>query len=163
MSESTSGTSHESESGARPSDSGESSAAAQIREIIGRFRLPGLNVNTFVEARQADIDAVARATSVAFAGAQTITQKQAELLKTALGELSDALKSRSANASGPEGADVVKKQSELAGSALSRALAGMKEMAEAAHRSQSEIFDIALDRVRANAEQIRTLFTPDKR
>lgn len=163
MSESTSGTSNESETGARPSESGESSAAAQIREIIKRFRLPGLDLDAFVEARQADIDAVSRATSVAFAGAQTITQKQAELLKTALGELSDALKSRSADATGVEGADVAKKRSELAASTISRALAGMKEMAEAAQRSQGEIFDIALDRVRANAEQIRTLFTPEKR
>lgn len=163
MSESTSGTSNEAETGARPNDSGESSAAAQIREIIERFRLPGLNLDAFVEARRADIDAVARATSVAFAGAQTISHKQAELLKTALGELSDALKSRPPDASAPPEPSVVKTQSELAASTISRALAGMKEMAEAAQRSQGEIFDIALDRIRANAEQIRTLLRPEKR
>jgi phasin family protein len=163
MSESTSGTSKTSESGGRPRDSAESAPAAQIREIIERFRLPGLNVDAFVEARQADIDALARATSVAFAGAQTITQKQADLLKTALSEVSDALKARSADASGPDAADVTKKQSDLVQNTLSRALAGMKEMAEAAGRSQSEIFDIALDRVRANTEALRNLFTTEKR
>ena len=36
---------------------------ANIREIFERFRLPGFDFNSFIEARQADIDAMSRATS----------------------------------------------------------------------------------------------------
>jgi hypothetical protein len=36
-------------------------------------------------------------------------------------------------------------------------------MAEAAKRSQTEIYEIALDRVRTNAEQLRTMFTPPEK
>ena len=57
----------------------------------------------------------------------------------------------------------MEKQRELVQSTLSRTLDGMKEMAEAAQRAQSEIFDIALERARSNAEQLRGLFVTEKK
>jgi hypothetical protein len=38
----------------------------------------------------------------------------------------------------------------------------MKDMAEAAQRAQAEIFDIALERARSNAELLRSLFAVQK-
>jgi phasin family protein len=131
------------------------SATERIREIFERFRLPGFDFESFIAARQSDIDAISKATSVAFSGAQTITEKQAELLKSTLGELSSAVKSRTSPVS-PEATELVQ-------STLSRTFEGMKEMAEAAKRSQTEIYEIALDRVRTNAEQLRTMFTPPEK
>ncbi len=142
-------------------------ATARIREIFGRFRLPGFDFEAYIEARQADIDAISKATSVAFAGAETITQKQAELLKATLEEISSAIKSRkshepgdtpSAAAAASAASEAIGKQTDLIRSTLSRTLDGMKEMAEAAQKSQTEIYEIALDRARANAEQLRHLF-----
>ena len=131
------------------------SAADRIREMLGGVSLPGFNIDAYISARQADIDAVSKATSVAFAGAQTITNKQAELLKESLEELHEALTARKP---GDSLGDVATKERELIQSSLSRTLEGMKEMAEAAQKSQAEIFDIALDRVRSNAEQLRSMF-----
>jgi phasin family protein len=129
-----------------------SDATARIREIFGRFRFPGFDFESFIEARQADIDAMSRATSVAFSGAESITQKQAELLKSALEEINSAVKARKA----PE--EAVDKETDLIRSTLSRTLEGMKEMAEAAQKSQTEIYEIALDRARNNAEALRSMF-----
>jgi phasin family protein len=130
----------------------------RIREIFDRFKLPGIDIESFIEARQADIDAVAKATSVALGGAQTITEKQADLLKSALGELNEALKSRS----GESLSEVTTTEKDLLQNTLSRTFEGMKEMAEAAQKSQAEIFEIALERVRSNAEQLRGMFVADK-
>src|ERR1700685_1344752 len=135
---------------------GSTSATDSIREVLRRYRLPGFDLEAFLQARQADIDAMSRATSVAFTGAQTVTEKQLELLKAAMAQLSEAVPGSSS--SGTEAAGVVERQRELVQSTLSRTLDGMEEMAEAAQRAQAEIFDIALERARSNAEQLRGLF-----
>ncbi|GAC1590737.1 MAG: hypothetical protein NVS3B28_17960 [Candidatus Velthaea sp.] len=137
-------------------------ATSKMREIFEQFKVPGFNFDAFIEARQADIDAMSSATSVAFSGAQSITEKQAELLKTALGEINSAVKARGA-AEGDNGLrDMVKRESDIVQTTLTRTVESMKEMAEAAQRSQAEIYEIALDRVRNNTEQLRTMFTRDK-
>jgi phasin family protein len=131
-----------------------SSAASMIRHLLERYRLPGFDL----EALQADIDAISRATAVAFTGAQTITETQVDLLKAALDELNATLSSRS-TAPGDSASvqEVAKKQRDLVQSTLTRTLEGMKEMAEAARRAQREIFDIGFERVtqqRGTAESL---------
>jgi phasin family protein len=141
---------------------GADDATTRMREIFDRFRLPGFDFDAWIESRQGDIDAMSKATSVAFSGAQSISEKQADLLKNALGELSNAVKVRSASEStGEKIADITKQEAELVKSTLTRTLQGMKEMAEAAQQSQTEIYEIALDRVKTNAEQLRSMFLRD--
>ena len=141
-----------------------SSATSMIRHLLERYRLPGFDRDAFVQARQADIDAISRATAVAFTGAQTITEKQADLLEAALDELKVALSSRpTAPGNGASAEEVAKKQGDLLQTAITRALDDMKQMAEAVQRAQKEIFDIALERARSNAEQLRSLFVTQKK
>ena len=130
--------------------------APDIKEILERFRLPNLDVDAFVALKQADIDAVTRATSIALAGAQSIAEKQAELLKATLGEVGEALKTLPEDAKHP--GELVGKQRDLIQSTLSKTLESMKEMAEAAQKSNAEIFEVAQERVKSNVEQIRGMF-----
>jgi len=105
-------------------------ATERIREIFERVRLPGFDFDAWIEARQADIDAMSKATSVAFSGAQSITDKQAELLKSALDELGAAVKVRStSDSAGEKVADITKQEAELVQNTLTRTVQGMKEMA----------------------------------
>jgi phasin family protein len=141
-----------------------SSATSKIRDILERSKLPGFDLDAFIQARSADIDAISRATAVAFKGAQTITEKQADLLEAALDELKVALSSGStALGKGASAEEVSKKQGDLLQNAITRTLDDMKEMAEAVQRAQKEIFDIALERARSNAEQLRSLFVTQKK
>jgi phasin family protein len=132
-----------------------STAPDIITGLLERFKLPGFDLEGFVQSRKLDIDAVTQATSAAFAGAQTIVDKQAELLKTVLTEVGDALRTLPEGTATP--AELVRKQGELANQALSSALASMKEIAETLRNSQSEILEIASNRVRSNVEEIRRL------
>lgn len=137
-------------------------ATAKMREIFETVKVPGFDFEAFIQARQGDIDAMSHATNVAFAGAKSITEKQAELFKSALGEINTAVKARTST-DGENGlSDMVKRESEIVGGALTRTVESMKEMAEAAQKSQAEIYDIALDRVRHNAEQLRAMFAREK-
>lgn len=130
-------------------------AVPDFTAMLERFKLPGFDLDGFLQSRKLDIEAVTRGTSAAFAGAQTIVEKQAELLKTVLTEVSDALSTFQEEATRP--AELIRKQQELANEALSSALASMKEIADAAGKSQAEILEIASDRVRSNVDEIRRL------
>ncbi len=132
------------------------SAVPDIRAMLERFRLPGLDIDAFVSSRQADIDAVTHATTVALTGAQSIAETQAEILKSALTELSSMVKTIPEERSQP--GELVRKEREIAQEAISHALSSMREIAETAQKSQAEILDIATQRMRGNVEEIRALF-----
>ena len=137
------------------SNEGVKGASLDIRGMLERFKLPGFDLDAFLESRKLDIDSVTRGTSAAFVGAQTIVEKQAELLKTVLTEVGDALRKLPQEAAKP--ADIIRKQQELASEALSSALASMKEIADTVGKSQSEMLEIVSNRIRSNVEEIRNL------
>ncbi len=149
------------QSASRQTTDAMSGAADRIRDMFKGASLPRFDMDAYVEARHEDIDAVSKATSVALGSAQTITAKQAELLKSSLDQLRSALTARKP---GDSLGDYASKERELISSSLSRTLEGMREMAEAAQKSQAQIFDIATDRVRSNVEMLRTMFNaPEKK
>jgi phasin family protein len=130
-------------------------AATDIKGILERFQLPGFDVKGFLDARKLDVDAMTEATSAAFAGSQTIVDRQADLLKTFLTEIGDVLHTLPEGTAMP--AEIISRQQELATKALSSALTSMKDIAETARKSQSEIMEIAATRMRSNVEEIRDL------
>jgi phasin family protein len=130
--------------------------APDIKEIFDRFKLPKFDIDAFVATKQADIDAVTKATSIALAGAQNLAEKQAELLKTTLGEMGEALKTLPDDAKHP--GELVGKQRDMIQSTLTKTLESMKEMAEAAQKSQAEIYEVASERVKTNVETVREMF-----
>ncbi len=148
------------QSATRTASAAMSTAADRIREMFKGASLPRFDMDAYVEARHEDIDAVAKATTVALGSAQTITAKQAELLKSSLDNLRDALTARKP---GDSLGDLAGKERDLIQGSLSRTLEGMREMAEAAQKSQAQIFDIATDRVRSNVETLRGMFSAEKK
>jgi phasin family protein len=134
--------------------------APDIKEIFDRFKLPNFDIDAFMATKQADIDAVTRATSIALAGAQSLAEKQAELLKSTLGEIGESLKSLPDDAKHP--GELIGRQRDLVQSTLSKTLESMKEMAEAAQKSQAEIFEVASERVRTNVETVREMFRKER-
>ncbi len=135
------------------------SAIPDFRAMLERFKLPGFDIDAYVSSRQADIDAVTHATTVALTGAQSIAETQAEILKSALTEVSSMVKTVPEERSAP--AELIRRERELAQGAISHALESMREIAETAQKSQAEILDIATKRIRGNVEEIRALWTKD--
>ena len=151
MSEQTSSTAESKDTTAKTSKD----AAPDITGILERFKLPGFDLQGFVESRRHDIDALTQATTATFSGAQTIVDKQTELLKTVLAEVGDAMRAIPADAAKP--AELLRKQQELASEALTGALSSMRDIAETVRKSQSEVLEIAANRVRSSVEEIRRL------
>lgn len=133
-------------------------ATSRIRELVEHYRLPGFDLEGFITSRQSDIDALSKATSVAFAGAQSITEKQADLLKATLGELKEAVAPDSSETGDAGLREGVNKQTDLVQGVLARTLDSMKEMADAAQSAQMEVFNIGVERAQAGAADLRALF-----
>lgn len=137
---------------------GANDATTKIRELVEHYGLPGFDLDEFIAARQADIDALAKATAATFAGAQSITEKQADLLKATLGELKGAVAPDSAETGNVGLREGGKKLTDLVQGVLARTLDSMKEMAEAAQSAQTEVFNIGVERAQASAAELRALF-----
>ena len=56
-------------------------------KMLEQFKLPGFDVPAIMEARRKDVEALVTANQTAFQGMQSLAQKQAEMLRTTLGEL----------------------------------------------------------------------------
>jgi phasin family protein len=150
MSQHASTTDHKAAAADAPKD-----ARPDIRGILEGFKLPGFDFDAFVESRKLDIDVVTQTTAATFTGVRTIADKQGELLKSGLNEVGAALRAVPSDVAKSTG--IVRKQRDLVRDGLSSALASMKEIAEAARKSQSEVIEIASGRVRCDVEEIRRL------
>ena len=124
-------------------------------KLIEQFKLPGIDVNALMEARRKDIDALAEANRTALAGFQSLTQKQAEILRTTMDELQALVRQATASGSADGGST-----REVVQQALQKAFANMRELAEVAYRSQSDAFAVVTRRVQENILEVKSLLQP---
>jgi phasin family protein len=134
---------------------GETGATPDLKAILERFKLPGFDLEAFVDARKADIEAVSHATAATVSETQKIAAIQGDLLKRVFDEVGEALHSFEREAGNP--AELLKKQQELTQKALTHALASMKDIAETARKSQADILALASERVHSSIDEIRRL------
>src|SRR5438876_11512380 len=106
-------------------------------KTMEQFKLPGLDMAAIMESRRKDLEALMAANQTALQGMQTLGEKQAEILRTTLTEL-QALVQQAAQ---PGNAiEKSAKTGELVQQALQKALANMRELAEAGYKAQADTF-----------------------
>src|SRR6202008_2207764 len=59
----------------------------EYTKFFTQFRLPAIDVATFLESRRKDLEALAEANMTAFAGVQRLGQKQMDIVRTTMNEL----------------------------------------------------------------------------
>ena len=99
------------------------------------------------------------ANRVALEGAQSAGQKQVELLRGTLDQLSSLIQQASASGSMTE---KTTKTRELVQQVLQRALENMRELAETAYKSQSDTYAVLTKRIQENLDEARALLRPEK-
>lgn len=126
-------------------------------KLIEQFKLPGIDLNALMEARRKDIEALAAANRTALEGAQALSQKQAEILRTTMDQLQSFVKQMTAT-----GTATPASAGELVQQTLQRAFASMRELAETAYKSQSDAFAVVNQRVQENIQELKALLQPKK-
>jgi phasin family protein len=122
-------------------------------------KVPGIDMATIMEARRKDFEALAEANQIALQGMQTLGEKQAEILRTTLTEL-QTLMQQFAQPGNPT--EKSAKTGELVQQALQKALANMRELAEAGYKAQSDTFAVVSKRVQENIQELKTLLQSKK-
>ncbi|HXZ10193.1 MAG TPA: phasin family protein [Paraburkholderia sp.] len=126
-------------------------------KLLEQFKLPGFDVPAIMEARRKDVEALVTANQTAFQGIQSLAQKQAEMLRTTLGELQSLAGQMQAagGVASPQAAELVQQT-------LHKALADMQQLAQAAYQSQADSYAVIQKRVEENVEELRTLLQQKK-
>jgi phasin family protein len=122
-----------------------------ISKALGEVSLPGIDLKALIEARQRDLEALAKANQLAVDGMRAVADKQVELLQAVIGELASKIKELTAK--GVPSAETT----DLARRTIEKALAAMRGVAEAAAQPQSAAVEVISTRASESIAEIRQL------
>jgi phasin family protein len=134
--------------------------ADPFREFLKSFEkvsVPGLDVTKLLESQRKDIEALNEAHRLAYAGMQTVAQKQTEILRRTLEEVQAATREAM---SGGDPTTLAGRQAQLAQRSLQRTLEDMREIAAVNLKVQTEAFDVVNKRFQENMANALKLFQP---
>ncbi|MDP2697209.1 phasin family protein [Thalassospira sp.] len=101
------------------------------------FKLPGVDVNEMMAFQRKNIEALTKANKVAFDGFQAVAQRQSEIFKSLLEQVTSQSKGFSTTST-ENPMEAAAKQAEVAKDAYESALANAKELTGLVSKSQEE-------------------------
>ena len=126
----------------------------QFTKAFTDYKVPGVDMNAVVEHQRKNVEALTNANKQALEGIQTVATRQSEILKETMDEAVNAIKELSA-ASGPiEAASI---QADLLNSALEKALANMRDLAEMTAKANTDAFDVIKNRLTDSLGEIKEM------
>jgi phasin family protein len=127
-----------------------------VTKMLEQFKLPGIDMQSIMEARRKDMEALAQANQIAYDNMQALARKEAEILHQTMAEWQGAM----AGMAGKGPAEMAAKGTELAAQAFGRALSNMRELAEMTTKSQAQTYEVLNRRFQENLEELRKLLQP---
>lgn len=121
-----------------------------IAKLATQYKLPGVDLDAVVHGRRKDVEALLEVGRIAQGGAQSLAQKQAELLRSSFEDLRDVL-------SAPPGAEGGRL--DAARQAAQKAIGNIGALAQIALQSQSDAFDTVRTRMEENIGELQTLLS----
>ena len=130
-----------------------------LRKFGSDLGLPKLNVDELLQTQKKNIDALGQSAKVAAQGAQSVAQKQREVLEAGLREAATLAREYK-----PLGKihENIALQTEFARKMFEIAVQGAQESASTARQSTTEAVKIIQDRVKESFEEIRAGARPGK-
>ncbi len=126
-------------------------------KFAGQFKFPGVDTTALIESQQRNIEAIAKANQVAFAGVQAIMQRQAEILSKTLDETAKAVQAFSKTGK-PE--DIWAKQADLFKETYEHGLSDLRELTELSAKANSQAADLLSHRVTDGLNELKGAFKP---
>jgi phasin family protein len=132
---------------------------ADFTKMLEQFKVPGIDMKSFIEARRNDIAALTQANKVAYNGMQELVRKQTEMLRATMEEVQTKAKEmvKGSQTAAPGG-----QPKELLEQAVQKALANMRELAELVIKTQTEAFTIISNRVTQDVEEVKKMLVQSR-
>ncbi|CAB3769040.1 TIGR01841 family phasin [Paraburkholderia humisilvae] len=122
--------------------------------LIGQFKLPGIDAAVILESRRKDLEAVMVALTTEIAGMQSLGQKQAEIVRTAVTGLQSRIAPQTT--SEHKAADG---QAESVQQALRSTVADVRSLVDIACKTQFDSLAVLGKRVTENVEEWKALLS----
>ena len=123
-----------------------------LRSFGSNFGLPQVDVEKLLEMNRKNLEALGESAKVAAGGAQSVAQKQREVLEAGLREASALARSYQPMGNPQE---ILAKQTEFVKKVFDISVQGARDSAELSRQSTSEAVKIIQERMKANLEEIR--------
>jgi len=128
-----------------------------LSTMLEQFKVPGVDMSSFIDARRKDVQALVDANKAAYEAMQALARTQSDMLAQAMQGIQESAKGlTSGNAGMPDAA----KQAEGARDAWQKMLADMKTLAEMAHKSQVEAVASLTGRAKENMQEVQQMLIP---
>ncbi len=126
-----------------------------IMRMLAEFRVPGMpDMEALAAAQRRNLEALSAANRVALEGAQAVARRHMEILQSAMSEMTDAVKSLSAQES-PQAKAA--RQTELLKSAYEKAVGNMREVADLIQKSNTEALALLNTRFTEAMDEVKAL------
>src|SRR5689334_6243770 len=123
---------------------------ADLGKLVGRVKLPGIDVQAIVDSQRKDMEALAEANRQAYEGIKALAQRRNEILREALTEWQAAMKDAT-------GKDAVSKNAERAKQGVKQAIDRCRELAEMEAESRRKAWKVLQDRFQENLQNLQSL------
>lgn len=123
-------------------------------KLLSDMRVNGFDVEAVLAGQRRNIEAFTAVNQAALEGFQTLTKRQAEMVRQSVDEANKAIKEMLA-AGSPE--EKAARQTELAKAAFERAVSNTRELTQLVTRSQSEAMDLLNKRVVESLDEMKGL------
>lgn len=119
------------------------------------FKVPGVDVNDLMITQKKNLEAVTKASQVAFEGLQAVAQRQAEIFKAVIDDASKAARDMTETPTeNPFG--TAAKQADLAKKTYEDAAANIKELLEMLQKSNEEAVGLINNRFSEGLDELKT-------
>ena len=125
-----------------------------LTKTFEQFKMPGMDTNSFVDARRKDVEALVAANKVAFEALQALASTQADMLTQAMQGMQESAKGAMAGAT--KGGDAAG-QADAAQKAWQKMLADMKQLAGMVQKAQTEAMAGLAERAKESVGEMKGL------
>lgn len=125
-------------------------ALGDLGKLLGRLKVPGIDVAAIVESQRKDMQALAEANRQAYEGIKALARRRNEILRAALIAWQEAMKDAA-------GKDALTKNADRAKHGVRRAIDSFRELAEMEAETRRKSWKVVQDRFQENLANLQSL------
>jgi phasin family protein len=127
----------------------------ELMKMFAEFRMPQFgDLEGLAQAQRRNLEALTAANRVALEGAQAVARRHMEIVQSAMGEMTEAMRGITGTENPQERAA---RQAELLKSGYERAVSNMKEIADLIQKSNGEALELLNRRFTEAMDEIRQM------
>ena len=123
-----------------------------VSKLMEQYKPPNLDFSSFLEARRKDFETLTAVNRIAVKGFETLAVKQAEIVRNSLEDVQLAMQQLLPTDSAKDA-----NPGQAIQQALQKTFTNIRELADAAQESQSEVFEVVKTRVEQNIQELKLM------